>query len=258
MHKIMSGYGRSQYGRQKAYGRHSGYDTYNAEHMEFTLTPAQEDAKVRTFMMRTYSWMAAALVITAIVAFTTAQNLLLVELVGALWGLLAMVQLTIAFLFATFYQRVSSVVAGIFLVLYAVITGLFFSAILWTYSSTAIAATFITTAVTFGAMSALGLMLENELKNTERFWAFSLIGLFIALIVNLFMGSTILGFFISAFGIFIFSGLTVYETQRLRYIALYGLEGESAERAAIHGALGLYVNFVKIFLSLLRLGGREY
>ncbi|ACO46633.1 Bax inhibitor-1/YccA family protein [Deinococcus deserti] len=210
---------------------------------------------VRTFMARTYSWMAAGLALTAGVAYLTAQNETLAMQVMALRLPLILAQLALVFVLSMFAQRLSSAVAGMLFIGYAALTGLTFSALLFAYSPTAVITAFATTAGTFGLMSVAGFVIKKDLSAMGRFFMFAVLGLIVAMIVNLFVASSALTLGISIVGVLVFAGLTAYDTQMLRNLALSGVTGEQAERAAINGALALYLDFINMFLFILRLFG---
>lgn len=214
---------------------------------------------VRTFMARSYSWMAAGLALTAGVAFMTAQNMGLAIQVAQLYLPLVLLQLGLVFVLSAFAARLNSVVAGALFIAYAALTGLTFSSIFLRYDMSAVTAAFATAAGTFGAMSVAGFVIKRDLSSLGRFFMFALIGLLVAMIVNLFVASGPFSLVISIVGVLLFAGLTVYDTQKLKQLALAGLQGEMAERAAISGALTLYLDFINLFLFLLRIfgGGRR-
>ncbi|MBB5235328.1 Bax inhibitor-1/YccA family protein [Deinococcus budaensis] len=219
------------------------------------LTATRTENLVRTFMARTYSWMAAGLALTAGVAYLTAQNEGLAYQVMNLRLPLIIAQLVIVFALSGLAQRMNSALAGTLFIVYAALTGLTFSALLFVYSPAAVTAAFLTTAGTFAAMSVVGYVIKRDLSAMGRFFLFALIGLLIAMIVNLFVASSALTLGISVVGVLLFAGLTAYDTQMLRNLALSGVQGEMAERAAINGALALYLNFINMFLFILRLFG---
>lgn len=213
---------------------------------------------VRTFMARTYSWMGAGLALTAGVAYLTAQNEPFAMQVMSLALPLMLVQLALVFGLSLFAHRLSSAVAGMLFIAYAALTGLTFSGLLFAYSPTAVVSTFGITAGTFGLMSVVGFVIKKDLSAMGRFFLFALLGLIVAMIVNLFVQSGPLGLLISVIGVLLFAGLTAYDTQKLRNLALSGIEGEGAERAAISGALTLYLDFINMFLFMLRLFGGNF
>lgn len=216
---------------------------------------ARTQELVRTFMARTYSWMAAGLALTAGIAFLTAQNEAFAYQVMQYRMPLLLVQLGLVFGLSLFADRLNSAVAGMLFIAYAALTGLTFSALLFAYSPAAVISAFATTAGTFAAMSVVGYVIKKDLSAMGRFFLFALIGLIIAMIVNIFVASSALTFGISVIGVLLFAGLTAYDTQMLRNMALSGIEGEQAERAAINGALRLYLDFINMFLFILRLFG---
>ena len=205
-------------------------------------------------MARTYSWMAAGLALTAGVAYLTAQNEGLAMQVASLRLPLMLAQLALVFVLSMFAQRLSAAVAGALFVGYAALTGLTFSALLFTFSPTAVFTAFAVSAGTFGLMSVAGFVIKKDLSAMGRFFLFAVLGLVVAMLVNLFVGSSALSLGISVIGVFLFAGLTAYDTQMLRNLALSGISGEQAERASINGALALYLDFINIFLFLLNIG----
>lgn len=220
-----------------------------------TLTTAGRADLVRTFMSRTYSWMTAGLALTAAIAWMTASNMELALQVAGMRMPLMLGQLALVFVLSLFAQRLPSIVAGLLFIAYAAITGLTFSSLLMVYDLKSVFAAFATAAGTFGAMSVAGYVIKKDLSGFGKFFMFAVIGLFIAMIVNMFVGGTALTLGISVVGVLLFAGLTVYDTQMLKNLALSGVEGEMAERAAINGALQLYLDFINMFLFLLRLFG---
>ncbi|AFD24443.1 Bax inhibitor-1/YccA family protein [Deinococcus gobiensis] len=221
----------------------------------FTPTKVRTQDVVRTFMARTYSWMAAGLALTAGIAYLTAQNEAFALQVMQ-WRLpLIIAQLALVFVLSLGAQRLNSGLAGVLFIAYAALTGLTFSALLFAYSPAAVISAFATTAGTFALMSVAGFVIKKDLSAMGRFFMFAVIGLFVAMIVNLFVASSALTLGISIVGVLLFAGLTAYDTQMLRNLALSGIEGEQAERASINGALALYLDFINMFLFILRLFG---
>ena len=142
---------------------------------------------------------------------------------------------------------------------YAAVTGVTFSIILQRYTGSDVTAAFASSAVTFAGMSAYGYFTKRNLSAWGNFLAYALIGLVVAMIVNLFVLSHSGSIVISIIGVVLFAALTAYDTNRLRQMALAGLQGEAAEKGAIYGALQLYLDFINMFLFLLQLfgGGRR-
>ncbi|MFD2610538.1 Bax inhibitor-1/YccA family protein [Deinococcus taklimakanensis] len=205
---------------------------------------------VRTFMARTYSWMAAGLALTAGVAYLTFNNEALFYNVMNLRLPLMLGQLALVFVLSMFAQRLSAGVAGMLFIAYAALTGLTFSSLL---ASPDVVPAFATTAGAFALMSVAGFVIKKDLSAMGRFLMFAVLGLLVAMIVNMFIPGGPLTLVISVVGVLLFAGLTAYDTQMLRNLALSGVTGEQAERAAINGALALYLDFINMFLFILRL-----
>lgn len=216
-----------------------------------TLT-AQQSSLVRDFINRSYSWMAAGLVLTAAIAYITSQNLALLSTIASLGWLLILVQFGIVAALSFLSQRVNSAMAGILFMVYAAITGLIFSGLL-AFNMPAVISAFGVSALSFGALSVYGMTTKRDLTAVGRFAFFALIGLILASIANIFVGGNTMSLIISGAGVLIFGALTAYDTQKLREMALMGLQGEQAEKGAIYGALELYLDFINIFLFLFRI-----
>ena len=211
----------------------------------------------RTFMSAVYRWMTVGLAVTAGVAYWVATSeaalnvifgnrLILIGLVVAQLGLV--IALTAA------AQKLSAPAAGAMFVVYAGLTGVTLSSILLVYTGSSVALAFVTTAGTFGAMSVYGTVTRRDLTAWRSFLMMGLIGMVIAGVVNIFLHSSALSFVYSCVGVLVFTGLTAYDTQKLRAFAQAG--GGTAS-LAVNGALSLYLDFVNLFLSLLRLMGNR-
>lgn len=226
------------------------------------------DAGLRSYMLKIYNYMASALALTGIVALFTAQSEAMLRLfyqvnesgqvVGTSGlGLLVMFSPLIMVLVMSFGQMRLSVSAlqacfwG-----FATVMGLSLSSIFLMYTGESIARTFFITAGTFGAMSLYGYTTKKDLSGFGSFLMMGLIGLIIASIVNIFLASSALAFATSVIGVLIFVGLTAYDTQKLKamYYQVAGY-GDALARVSIMGALSLYMDFINIFLYLLRFFG---
>ncbi len=227
--------------------------------MMTSLTAAQQNEVVRSFIARSYSWMAAGLVLTAGVAALTASNISMMHSVQTALPLLMLMQLGIVMGLSFLADRINAALAGLLFMVYAGLTGLTFSGLLLAFGPAVTGTTFLITAGTFGAMSAVGYFTKRDLSGMSGFLTFALIGLLLAMVVNMFLGNGLMTMVISGVGVLLFAALTAYDTQKLREMALSGLEGEMAERGAVHGALTLYLDFINMFLFILRLigGGRD-
>lgn len=207
---------------------------------------------VRSFMNRVYAWMAVSLLVsagTAAWAVTDMQLLLWVAqnmwlcLIGAFAVLLAMGFLS---------SRLSSSALGAMLLVFAAIEGLALGPAVAVAGSNALGTALACTAGTFAVMSIFGATTRINLQGFGRFFMMVLIGLIIAMLVNLFVQNSTMDLAISGIGVLLFSALTAYDTQKLNMIAL-SLEGEDRAKASIHGATQLYLDFLNLFLFILNL-----
>lgn len=215
---------------------------------------------VATFMNAVYAWMCVGLALTAGTAFfvSTQKEVLRTILSPGMLIFLILAQLGLVMVISWATQRVSAALATALFLLYAVLNGLTLSVIFLVYSLPAITAAFIVTAGMFGVMSIIGFVTKKDLTGLGSFLLMGLIGLVLASIVNIFFQSTMLGWIITYAGVFIFLGLTAYDTQKLKEIA-YATEGDPqlAARLSISGALVLYLDFINLFLMILRILGSK-
>ena len=228
--------------------------------------PARSDAAPRiafpALMQKVYTWMTLALAITALTAYVTMQNEALFYAIFSskltMWGLFGGALLLVIAL-SSAIQRLSFPVAGLLFALYSVLNGMTFSAILFLYTSESIATTFLVTAGTFGSMSLIGLFSKRDLTGVGRFFVMMLIGLIIATLVNLFMQSTALMWICSMAGVIIFSGLTAYDTQKMKDVLQQAeqMEQTDALKVSLLCSLTLYLDFINLFLYLLRFFGNR-
>jgi uncharacterized protein len=203
----------------------------------------------------TYRWMTLGLAVTGLTALGMASSQAAMEvLLGnriLFYGLL-FAQLGVVFAFGAVAQRASTpVVAGMFF-LYAALTGVTFSTLFLVYTASSIASVFFVTAGAFGGLSAVGLVTKRDLGAVGRFAIFALFGILIAMLVNIFVQSSGLGLLISIGGVLVFGALTAYDTQKLKNMFA---SGEAHANLPLVGALTLYLDFVNMFLFLLRLFG---
>ena len=226
--------------------------------------PARSDAAPRiafpALMQKVYTWMTLALAITALTAYVTMQNEGLFYAIFSskltMWGLFGG-ELLLVIVLSSAIHRLSFPVAGLLFALYSVLNGMTFSAILFLYTSESIATTFLVTAGTFGSMSLIGLFSKRDLTGVGRFFVMMLIGLIIATLVNLFMQSTALMWICSMAGVIIFSGLTAYDTQKMKDVLQQAeqMEQTDALKVSLLCSLTLYLDFINLFLYLLRFFG---
>lgn len=222
--------------------------------LDSALTRQQE------FITRVYSWMFAALVITGVIAYLTSTSAQIISFVFetpyVFTGLLIGEVLLVIGLSALI-NKVNSSVAILLFVIYAAVNGLTMSVIFMVYTQSSIATTFFITAATFGAMSLYGYYTKKDLTSWGNLLFMALIGLIIASVVNLFLKNEMLYWIISYAGVLIFVGLTAYDTQKLKNLNMTNADNETVQKTAIMGALTLYLDFINLFLYLLRLLGRR-
>jgi FtsH-binding integral membrane protein len=214
------------------------------------------DAGLRAYMLSVYNYMAIALGISGAVAFLTASS---PALMNAIFGtplafVVMLAPVIFVFVFARKIHSLSSEAAKNYLWIFAGLMGLSLSTVFIQYTGTSIARIFLVTASTFGLMSLYGYSTKKDLSGLGSFLIMGLIGLIIASIVNIFMQSSAMQFALSVIGVFIFIGLTAYDTQKIKQ-AYYYSDGGSTSKLAVFGALNLYMDFINLFLMLLQLFG---
>jgi FtsH-binding integral membrane protein len=234
------------------------------------------DQGLRAHMLRVYNYMTVGLVLTGLSALITyylsvsatptpyqvGSNLYLTSFGAALFGsplMWVLVLLPIGLVFFLSF-RISSMSVGAAQATfwgYAALLGVSLSTIFLVYTATSITQVFLITAATFGAMSLWGYTTQRDLTAMGSFLFMGLIGIIIASVVNIFVGWSALNFAISVLGVVIFTGLTAYDTQKIKEMYYVGDDGTVAGRKAIMGALSLYLDFINLFLMLLRLFGNS-
>jgi hypothetical protein len=216
--------------------------------------------KLNAVMRNVYAWMTMGLLLTAFVSILVARmNIVLSQPVflGAIFG-----QFGIVIALTWMINKVPPTVAGMMFFLYAAITGLTFSILIRLYPAASLTGAFFTTAGAFGAMTLVGFTTKADLSKYSTYFFMGLIGLLIAMVVNMFLGSSILDLGISIVGVLLFTALTAYDTQRISRLASnpkLQVNSDSTLRFSIVAALTLYLDFINLFLFLLRLfgGGRR-
>jgi FtsH-binding integral membrane protein len=219
---------------------------------------AQIDEGLRAYMQRVYSYMAGGLALTGIVAYAAAASGFYQSIAGTplIWiVMLAPLGFVLALSFGI--QRMSAGTAMLLFWLYAAVMGLSLGGIFLVYTGTSIARVFFITAATYGAMSLYGYTTKTDLSGFGSFLLMGLIGIIMASLVNLFIGSNTLQFVISIIGVIVFVGLTAYDTQRIKEMYLESDTVEIADKKAVLGALALYLDFINLFMLLLQLFGQR-
>lgn len=238
--------------------------------MSTMIQPATAmDEGLRSYMLKIYNYMALALVMTGAIAFFSAQSEAFLNAMYVMQGnntiamkplgwIILFAPLAVVILLSFSMQTMSLPAVQLSYWLYATLVGLSLSILFLTFTGESIARVFFVTAATFGGMSLYGYTTKRDLTGLGSFLMMGLIGLIIASLVNLFLRSSGMQFAVSVIGVLIFTGLTAFDTQKLK--ALYyqsGEDGDYAGKLVILGALTLYLDFINIFLNLLNLLGRR-
>jgi uncharacterized protein len=224
---------------------------------------AQIDVGLKAHMNKVYGLMSVGMAITGAVAWAVGTNDALLSAIFStpLKWVVMFLPLVMVFAFGALLPRLSVAAAQLFFYVYAAAMGLSISFIFAVYTGTSIAQTFFVTAIAFASLSLYGYTTKKDLSAMGTFLMMGLIGLLVAMVVNIFLASSPLAFAISAIGVLIFAGLTAYDTQNIKNTYLQHAQSGDAEwmgKAAIMGALQLYLDFINMFMFLLNfLGNRE-
>ena len=216
----------------------------------------------RTLMGKVYLWMTLALAVTGLTSLYVASSPGLVQSIfasrGTFW-LLVIAELALVFILSARIMKMSFSTAGIMFALYSVLNGVTMSFIFIAYTSTSIATAFFVTAGMFAAMSFIGFVTKKDLSSFGSFFTMVLIGLIIASLVNIFLNSSVMYWIITYVGVLLFVGLTAYDTQKIKQMLIeYGDEvNDSTQKLALIGSLSLYLDFINLFLYILRLFGNN-
>jgi hypothetical protein len=221
-----------------------------------TSNPALE----RAFITKVYGWMALALAITGVVAVSTASNIeaVLPLLQGPGLILMILLQLGTVLVLSFAINKLSAGVATGLFIFYSALTGFTLSTLFFVYTTSSIASTFFITSGTFAIVSAYGYVTKTDLTKFGNLMLMGLIGIIIASLVNFFLQSEAVMWAVTYIGVVVFVGLIAYDTQRIKRMA-NGLDddGDVQRKAAVVGALALYLDFINLFLKLLRLLGQR-
>jgi FtsH-binding integral membrane protein len=217
---------------------------------------------VQAIISQVYLLMTIGLVITAIVAAAVAGNqALMINLFARTPWLpigLFVGQIVLVIALTAAVTKMSPMVATVLFIVYSALNGVTMSVIFWVYTDASITTTFLITAATFGVMSVFGYTTKRDLTKLGSLLMMALLGIIIASVVNLFLRSTGVYWILTFGGIIVFVGLIAWDTQRIKQMAQMGLaDGRSRTALAIGGALRLYLDFINLFLLLLRLFGRR-
>lgn len=217
---------------------------------------ARVDPGLRRYMLQVFNTMAAGLAVSGLVGYLAVASGLYQYLAGTplIW-LVLLAPLAVAFFVSWRIERMSAGAAVIAFWLYAALMGLSLAGIFLVYTGTGIARTFFVSAATFAAMSLYGYTTKRDLTQFGAFLVMGLVGILLASLVNLLLQSTALQFAISVIGVVVFTGLTAFDTQRIKAIYLESDPGDISTKKAVMGALTLYLDFINLFLMLLQLSG---
>ena len=206
-------------------------------------------------MRKVYTWMTLALVITGVTAYGVAASPTLMTSRGLLFGLV-IAELALVFIITGALNRLSLSTATLLFIVYSVLNGAMLSSIFVVYTMTSIAKVFFITAGTFGAMAVYGYTTKKDLTSMGKILFMALIGLIIATVVNMFLKSSGFDYILSYVGVAIFTGLTAWDSQKIKHMLQTQYDmSEGAQKLALIGALTLYLDFINLFLYLLRIFG---
>jgi FtsH-binding integral membrane protein len=226
----------------------------------FPIPAEISSERVTAFLQKVYGWMFLGLAVTAVVASTVAGSPALIQHIFSnqfLYFGLILAELGLVFYLSAKVQTLAPNVAMTLFVVYSALNGVTLSFILLVYTGESIGTTFLVTAGMFGAVAIYGSTTSRSLAGAGQFFFMGLIGLILASIVGIFWHSDALQFLITVIGVIVFTGLTAWDAQRLKQMALT-VPAERSGAYAVVGALALYLNFINLFLMLLRfLGGRR-
>lgn len=234
------------------------------DYEEFTnVVPRERELELSAafpvLMRKVYLWMAMALVITGLTAYFVASNETLITMLVTnqilFWGL-AIAEIGLVIGLTAAINKLSLTTATLMFVLYSVINGATMSFIFLIYTASSITNVFFITAGTFAAMAAFGYFTKTDLSSMGKYLMMALIGIIIATIVNIFTKSEGLAVVLNYIGVLVFVGLTAYDSQKIKQMLLAAPDaGEGAQKVALLGALSLYLDFINLFLYLLRILG---
>ncbi len=220
----------------------------------------------KTLMARVYLWMFVALIISALTAmythtsglfFTEVEGRMVVQNQGLFWFAI-IAEFALVFILSLALNRMSAIVATVMFLAYSALNGLTLSMVLMAYTTSSVVNCFFVTAGTFGAMSFVGFTTKQDLSKFGSYLFMVLIGVIIASVINIFTRSSMFEWIISFVGLAVFIGLTAYDTNKLRMMSeSVPADSEQGKKFAIYGALQLYLDFINIFLYLLRLFGER-
>ncbi len=231
------------------------YDSGNRWTARAAVPQADIDVGLRQYMLRVYNYMAGGLAITGVIAFLSQGIYVQYIAHTPLYWVVLLAPLGLVMVMSVGVQRMSLGALQASFWGYSALMGLWFAGIFLLFTTESIARVFFITAGTFAAMSLYGYTTRTDLSRFGSFLMMGLIGIIIASLVNIFIGSTAIQFAVSVIGIFVFVGLTAWDTQRIKEMYFEGDGAAIAGKKAIMGALSLYLDFINLFLLLLQFFG---
>jgi FtsH-binding integral membrane protein len=235
----------------------SNFDPNAAAPGTFADGATAVDTGLRAYMIRVYNYMAAGVGLTGVVAMLTYQLTGPALLQSPLMWVIILAPLALVFFISSRINTLSPETARLVYFGYAALMGLSLSTIFHIYTGASITRVFFISAATFGALSIWGYTTPRDLSGFGTFLFMGLVGIVITSLVNLFLRSSGLDWLISIVGVGVFAGLTAYDTQRIKSMYDRGDDAASAGRKAVMGALSLYLNFINLFMMMLRLAGNR-
>ncbi len=237
-------------------------DNYNNQYVQTRpVTEEQTNEMVRRFMLSVYNWMTLGLGLTALAAFGIGRSSLVNVILAnpmLFWGII-IVQFAVVLGMSFLMNKINSFLAVGLFFLYSLLTGVTFSTLFLVYTESSIFLTFFTCAAMFAGTSVFGYITKIDLSRFGGFLMMGLIGIIIASVVNIFIGSSAIYWLTSYAGVLVFVGLTAWDTQKIKNMGMFlDSRSEDGKKASIFGALMLYLDFINLFLFLLRImGGRK-
>lgn len=232
---------------------------YHGEELSRTIVDDSYTVLVRQSVTRAFVWMTLGLAITGLTAlFVADSNLIEVIFSSGSFWMLVIAELAVVWFLSSRIMKLSMPVATAAFAVYSLLNGVTLSPIFLVYTGESITSTFFITAATFGTMAVFGYTTKRDLSSWGSYLMMALIGLIIASVVNIFLGSSQLMWAVSYLGVLLFVGLTAYDTQQLKAMIAASIgDEEQTKKVALLGALNLYLDFINLFIYLLRILGKR-
>ena len=232
---------------------------YHGEELSRTIVDDSYTMLVRQSVTRAFVWMTLGLAITGLTAlFVADSNLIEVIFSSGSFWMLVIAELAVVWFLSSRIMKLSMPVATAAFAVYSLLNGVTLSPIFLVYTGESITSTFFITAATFGTMAVFGYTTKRDLSSWGSYLMMALIGLIIASVVNIFLGSSLLMWAVSYLGVLLFVGLTAYDTQQIKAMIAASIgDEEQTKKVALLGALNLYLDFINLFIYLLRILGKR-